>query len=217
MAVLKASTRDELGTRKARRLRESGKIPAIIYGHGEAAQAVALHEHEVQLAIVHGQRLLEIDLGGAKENVLIKEVQYDTLGQEILHVDLTRVSLDERVEVTVPIVLRGTPAGAAEGGVLQQSAAEVRIECLVTAIPEEVRASVNDMGIGDALHMSDLELPEGAALLVEPDTVVCTVIVIAEEVEEAPEAEAEAAEPEVLGEKKEEEGEAKDEGEKSSK
>lgn len=212
MAVIKADARDEIGTRNARRLREQGKIPAIIYGHGEESQAVTLSEHEIELAVLHGERLLEVDLGDAKQNVLIKELQYDTFGQELLHVDLTRVSLDERVEVTVPIVLRGTPAGAAEDGVLQQSAAEVRIECVVTAIPDEVRAAVGDLQIGDALHMSDLELPEGATLLEEPETVICTVVVIAEEVVEEAEEEPGEGEPEVIGEKKEPEDEA--EGEK---
>lgn len=212
MAVIKADARDEFGTRNARRLREQGKIPAIIYGHGEQAQAVTLSEHEIELAVLHGERLLEVNLGNAKQNVLIKELQYDTFGQEILHVDLARVSLDERVEVTVPIVLRGTPAGAAEDGVLQQSTAEVRIECVVTAIPDEVRAAVGDLQIGDALHMSDLELPEGATLLEPPETVICTVVVIAEEVVEEAEEEPGEGEPEVIGEKKEPEDEA--EGEK---
>ena len=214
MAVIRADARDEIGTRNARRLREQGKIPAIIYGHGEAPQAVTLSEHEIELAILHGDRLLEVDLGSTKQNVLIKELQYDTFGQEILHVDLTRVDLDERVEVTVPIVLRGTPAGAAEEGVLQQLAAEIRVECVVTAIPDEIRVAVGELQIGDSISMSELELPDGATLLEEPEALVCNVVVIAEEVVvEEGEEEAAEGEPEVIGEKKEpEEDEA--EGEK---
>jgi len=212
---LKATPRSELGTRKARVLRKQGLIPAVIYGHGKDCLSVTLNEHDFGRALHHGERLLEIDLEGQTENVLIKDVQYDTYGQVVLHVDLTRVRLDERVEVTVPIVLRGTPAGAADGGVLQQSTAEARIECVVTAIPEDLRLQVNDLNVADSLTMADLELPEGATLLDEPDTTICTVIVIAEE-EEAPaeEEEAVAAEPEVIGEKKEEGEEA--EGEQAS-
>lgn len=213
MAVIKADARDEFGTRNAKRLREQGKIPAIIYGHGEPAQAVTLSEREIELAVLHGERLLEVDLGNAKQNVLIKELQYDTFGQEILHVDLTRVSLDERVEVTVPIVLRGTPAGAAEEGVLQQLAPEVRVECVVTAIPDEIRVAVGELQIGDAIHMSELELPDGATLLEEPETLVCNVVLIAEEVVvEEGEEEPGEGEPEVIGEKVEPQDEA--EGEK---
>ncbi len=119
MAVLKATKREEIGTRQVRRLREQGLIPAVIYGHGEGAVSVTLNEHEVELAIQHGERLLEIEFEGKMHNVLIKEVQWETYGQEVIHVDLARVDLDERVEVTIKIVLKGTPAGASEGGVLQ--------------------------------------------------------------------------------------------------
>ena len=203
MAVLKATPRSELGTRKVRRLRGQGLIPGIIYGHGQDAQSVTLNRHDVDLAILHGERLLEIELDRKKQNVLLKEVQYDTFGQEVLHVDMARVSLDERVEVTVPIVLRGIPAGVNEGGTLQQTMAEVRIECVVTAIPEEIRVSVAGMQVNDSLHARDLPLPEGAVLPDDPDTVVCSVTVLVE-VEEKVEGEAApgAPEPEVIGEKK---------------
>ena len=205
MAVLKASKRSEIGSRKVQRLRKMGDIPCIIYGHGLDPQPVSLKKHDVELAILHGERVLELDVEGKKENVLIKEVQYDTFGHKILHMDLARVSLDERVEITVPIVLRGTPAGAKEGGVLTQTASDVTIECLVTAIPEEIRVTVNDMNINDVIHMQDLELPEGATLISDGDGVVCSVAVVAEEPEAPAEAEAEkAAEPEIIGEKPEE-------------
>ena len=204
-AQLKATPRNELGTRKARAIRKQGLIPCVIYGHGKDCLSVTLSEHDFGVAMLHGERLLEIDLEGQTENVLIKDVQWDTYGQVVLHVDLSRVNLDERVEVTVPIVLRGTPAGAADGGVLQQSTSEVRIECIVTGIPEDIRIQVNDLNVGDSLTMGDLELPEGATLLDEPDTTICSVIVIAEEEEAPAEEEGETtAEPEVIGEKKEE-------------
>ncbi len=213
MARLKAKSRSETGTRRARVLRSGGKIPAVIYGHGIEAQPITLDAHEVELAVMHGERFLEVVLDGKKQNALIKEVQYDTFGQDILHVDLARVSLHERVEVTVPIVLRGTPAGVNEGGVLQQIAAEVGVECEVSAIPEEITVPVTELNIGDSLSMGDLPLPENTKLTKDPEGVVCTVSVVAEK-EEAPEEEAaeEAAEPEVIGAKPEEE---KPEGEQT--
>ena len=153
----------------------------------------------MDLAIHHGERILEIALGRKKENVLIKDVQWDTFGQEPLHLDLSRVDLDERVQVTVPIVLRGTPAGAEDGGVLQQSTAEVQIEVAVRDMPDEIRLSVNQLAVGDTLMMSDLELPGGATLVSNAETRICSLIVVAEEVEpEAPEGE-EPAGPEVIG------------------
>ncbi len=205
MALLKVTKRTEVGSRKVRPLRKQGLIPGVIYGHGEEVLSVTLNEHDVDLAIHHGERLLELDLEGKKENVLIKDVQYDTFGQHVLHVDLTRVSLDERVEVTIPIVLRGTPAGAVEGGVLQQAHNEIHIECLVTAIPEDIKVSVNELNINDSIHASDVELPQGAKLLDDPEMLICSVSVIAEEIPAEEVEEEAAAEPEVIGEKKEEE------------
>lgn len=206
MAVLKATKRSEVGTRKSRALRAGGQIPAVLYGHGQESLSVALNEHEVDVAIHHGARLLEVELDGAIHNVLIKAVQWDTFGKECIHVDLTRVDLDERVTVTVPVVLRGSPIGVNDGGMLQQSLAELSIECAVRAIPDDVHVLINDMKIGDSLHVSDLELPAGAVLVSDADAQVCAVVVVEEElVEEAEPVEGEAASPEVIGEKKEEE------------
>ena len=207
--VLKATKRTESGTRKARALRKDGLLPAVLYGHGEGTVTITLHEHELELALLHGERLLEIKLGGKSQNALIKDIQYDTWGQKILHVDLTRVSLDELVTVTVKITLVGTPAGVDEGGSLQQALPSAEIQCRVDQIPEEIRVQVNSLNIDDAFHLSDLELPEGSELLTDPETLVCNVIMIAEEVEAEEAEEAEEGEggdePEVIGAKPEDE------------
>ena len=128
MAVLKATRRGGSGTRDARELRKQGLTPCVIYGHGKENIPVAMNEHDLDLAIHHGERLLAVDVEGKTENVLIKDTQYDTFGHVLLHVDLTRVNLDERVVVTVPVVLRGTPDGVSAGGVLQQISSEVTVE-----------------------------------------------------------------------------------------
>lgn len=211
--LLKASKRTQKGTHQARHLRKQGQVPGIIYGHGETPVPVSLDKHEVDLAIKHGERVLEINIDGASQHCLIKEVQWDIYAVDVLHVDLYRVSLDERVEVTVPIVLRGTPAGAADGGVLQQIVADLAIECLVTAIPEDIRASVVAMKIGDVLRMKDLKLPEGAVVKLDPEAIIASIIQIAEEVA-APAAAEGAAEPEVIGRAKEEDEEGAEEAKK---
>ncbi len=209
MALLEANIRSNVGTRDSRILRADGLIPCIIYGHGEDPVAISLSEAELSLAVHHRQRLLEIKIKGKrkKQNVLIKELQWDTFAYHILHADLTRVDLDEKVTVTVPIVLRGTPAGASENGVLQQWALEVRVECLVRAIPEDIRVLVTDMKVGESLLMKDLELAEGAKLLSDPEARVCSVEVIQEEAPAEAEGEAAAAQPEVIGEKTEDQTE----------
>lgn len=204
MAELKAVKRQQMGTKSVRRLRSQGEIPGIVYGHGQAPLAIGVSVKDLEAAINHHERLLEVDVEGEKINALIKEVQYDALGNNILHVDLTRVDLDELVEVTVPILLRGTPAGAADNGVLQQVMARVKISVKVRAIPDDIRHSVAEMKVGDVLLAKQLVLPEGATLKTDPDLVVANVRVIAEEVA-APAAEGETAEPEVIGAKKEEE------------
>ena len=205
MALLKLNKRDELGTRPSRRLRSQGLVPAIVYGHGEANVPVSVQAHDIELAVQHGEQLIQADVDGQQENFLIKDVQYDYTGLHILHVDLTRVSLDERVTVTVSVVLRGTPVGVeTEDGVLTQHLDELECECLVTEIPEELRVSVNELHVDEVLRVADMELPEGLLVRVDPETPVASVSVVAEEEAVAAE-EVEEAEPEVVGEKKEEE------------
>jgi len=204
MALLKVLKREAKGSRKAHKLRAGGEVPGILYGHGEQTVAITLNQHDITEAIRHGERLMELVLDGKNQNVLVKEVQYDTLGKELLHIDLARVDLDERVRVTVPIVLRGTPAGIANEGVLMQNADEVTIEVAVRLIPDEIRVMVTHLNVNDVIHMRELTLPEGAKLLSDPDAMVCSVNVITEEVAPAEVAEA-AAEPEVLTERKEKE------------
>ncbi len=203
---LRIAKREELGTRRCRQLREQGLVPGIIYGHGEENLCVSVPAHDIEGAISRGERLLKAELDRKQENLLIKAVQYDHLGNRVIHVDLTRVSLDERVEVTVPIVLRGTPAGVeSEDGVLRQHLNEMEIECLVTAIPEELRVQVTGLHVGDALRVADLELPDGVTVSEDGETVVASVAVMAEEEVPVEEAEEAVAEPEVIGEKAEEE------------
>ena len=201
-ATVTAQPRSELGSRENKRLRDKGFIPGVIYGHKEAVVPVTLPKKEVVGYLDKGAHVFDIAMGGKSEKVLVKEVQYDHLGMEVLHVDFARVSLDERVEVTVPLELKGEPKGEAEGGVLQQIVAELEIECLVTEIPDAIRHNVSEMALGDVVHIKDLKLPPGVKALQDEDLIVATVKEIAEEAPaEAPEG---SAEPEVIGRKPEE-------------
>ena len=203
-ANVTAKPRSELGSRANKRLRDAGMLPGVIYGHKEAVVPVTLPKKEVAGHLDRGAHVFDIAMDGKSEKVLVKEVQYDHLGLEILHVDFARVSLDERVEVTVPLELKGEPKGEADGGVLQQIVAELELECLVTEIPDAIRHNVAEMALGDVLHIKDLKLPPGVKALQDEDLVVAQVKTIEEEVAAAP-AEEGAAEPEVIGRKAEEE------------
>lgn len=195
--TLKADKRDPHGKRQARQLREAGKIPAIIYGHGESPEAVSLDRHEFKVALAHGARTLELSVGGKKTSYLIKEVQYDHLGAIPIHVDLMRVDLTEKVRVRVGIELRGTPKGISEGGVLDQMMADLEVECIVTAIPETLHPFVTHLHLNDSLLVKDLVLPAGVTAVAGPDERVAMVREAAAHVGEAETTEAGEATPQV--------------------
>ena len=204
-AQVSAEVRSELGSRANRRLRSAGKLPGVIYGHKEAIVPVTLPRKEVVKHLDHGTHLFDLTLDGKSEKVLIKDVQYDHLGMEVLHVDFARVSLDEKVEVTIQLELKGEPKGEADGGVLTQLVQELELECLVTDIPDIIRHNVSEMGLDSDLLVKDLKLPPGVRCLQDEDLVLAQVREIKEE-EEAPAAEGESAEPEVIGRKADDEG-----------
>ena len=198
-----AEPRAGLGSRANKRLRDTGKVPGVVYGHKEAVVPVSLPKKELVNHLNHGAHVFDLSLDGKAEKVLVKEVQYDHLGIEVIHIDFARVSADERVEVTVPLELKGTPAGEADGGVLQQIMAELEVECLVTDIPSAIVHNVSEMKLDDVLHISDLKLPPGVKALQDADQLVAQVKTIEEEAA-TPAADEGAAEPEVIGRKPEE-------------
>jgi large subunit ribosomal protein L25 len=195
-----------MGTKFTRRLRQTGELPAIIYGHGETPEPISLNAHEVKLALGHRTHLLKVEMDGNTRQYLIKDVQFDHLQHEPIHVDLARVDLNERVKVKVGIELRGTPKGLGHGGILEQLLADIEVECLVTEIPEMIRPNVAHLHLGDTLHVKELIVPPGVKVLADPEGIVASVRVLAAEVPVAAPAEGEAAptQPEVIGRGKEE-------------
>jgi large subunit ribosomal protein L25 len=209
-AQITVKTRAQLGTRANKRLRGTGFIPGVIYGHKEAVVPVTLPKKEVENHLHHGTHLFDLAMDGKSEKVLVKEVQYDHLGIDVIHVDFARVSLDERVEVTIAIELKGEPK--AEGDVpaaLTQVINELELECLVTEIPDVIRVNVSEMKLDDVIHIKDLKLPAGVKCKQDEDLIVVTFKEIKEEA--ATPAEGETAEPEVIG-RKPEDAEAAAEG-----
>lgn len=199
-AAVNVKSRSELGSRANKRLRDLGFIPGVIYGHKEAVVPVTLPKKEVVGHLDRGAHLFDLNFDGKSEKVLVKEVQYDHLGAEVIHVDFARVSLDEKVKVTVRIELKGTPKGEADGGVLQQVLPTLEIECLVTEIPDAIRHIVTELALNEVLHVRDLKLPPGVRAIQDPDLIVATVREIVEAAATEP-AEGEAAEPELIGRK----------------
>ena len=204
--LLKAKRRDVSGTRHCRRLRRQGAIPAVVYGHGFENIMVVISEEELLPVLQAGARVVTLDLGGTRENVLIREVQHSSLGDSILHVDLARVSLDERITVSVSVRLKGTPVGMKEGGIVDQPLRQLEIETLATQIPDALELDISPLAVGEALLVKDVPVPPGVKVLNDPSLIVASVMALAaEEVVVAPVGE--VAEPELIRKERKEEEE----------
>ncbi|MCG8650966.1 MAG: 50S ribosomal protein L25 [Pirellulales bacterium] len=169
--VLQVEKREQTGSAATRRLRRNGNVPAVLYGHGEENQHLAVPAAQVKMVARNRTKMVEL-AGAIKDTALVSEMQWDPLGIEVLHLDLQRVNVKEKVEVTVAIHVHGDPAGVREGGVFVENVHEVQIRCSAGAIPEGVGLGVNDLHLGQNKTAADLELPEGVELVTPTDTVV---------------------------------------------
>jgi len=202
--VLQTKPRQSRGSKNARRTRKTGMVPGILYGHGEATLSVTLARDDLAKAIKHGARVVDLDQSGKLEKVLIREIQWDPLGHDILHVDFARVAADERITIDVRLELRGTAPGVTAGGSLDQPLHNLEIECLAISVPESIRVNIGELQIEDVIHVRDLVLPPGVTTKIDPDAVVVQVrppVVEAEAPAAAAAATPEQAEPEVIGRK----------------
>jgi len=197
---LKAEVRERTGSKATAKLRRQGRIPAIVYGHKQEPVAIWLDAHDFVEELHHGRRLLDVQIDKKPQKVIVKDLQYDYLGKDVIHADLMRVDVTETVTVTVPIELKGTAKGTEEGGIIEVHRDHLEVECKVTDIPESIVVSVKDLDVGDVLHARDIELPDGIRLVSDPETlmVACSLVVVAKTTEELEE-EVPAA-PEVIGE-----------------
>ena len=159
--TLNVEKREQTGSLRMKRLRQSGQIPAVLYGHGEETVMLAVSEKELNRAINRGSYIVELE-GATKESALIKDVQWDAFGSRVLHIDLSRVDKSEKVEVTLPIVLKGDPAGTKEGGMVNFTQHSITINCPVTLIPDKIEFNVSTLALNQIFHVSDVPLPEGA-------------------------------------------------------
>lgn len=201
--VLNVQIRHTRGKHRARQLRKEGIVPAVLYGHGKETVALSVPAEALDTAIRHGSHVVKL-VGEVQEQALLRELQWDTWGANVVHVDFARVSAHEKVEIEVEVELRGEAPGHKEGGTVDQLLHRVLLECRATAIPEKVEVNINELNLGESITAGELELPEAAELLTESDAVVVQCVERALEPEEA-EGEGEEAEPEIIGRKKEEE------------
>ncbi|MFP3869389.1 MAG: 50S ribosomal protein L25/general stress protein Ctc [Syntrophobacteria bacterium] len=211
VSALKAQLREKTGKGVARSLRRQGFIPAVFYGPGVEPVPLAFSSKDLDRLFGGGSgEYLLIDLNiengesTQKHRAMIKEVQTDPVKQNILHIDLYGISMDKKITVEVPITLTGVSLGVTEGGILQQVRRTIEISCLPGRIPEALKVDMSNLGIGESVHVSDLDVPTGIELLAEEHLTIASVV---------PPARAEEIEPEILeaGEEVEEAAEVTEE------
>jgi len=214
-AQLTATPRTGTGKGVARKMRAAGQIPGIIYGHAREPQALAINTRDFEKLLEHisaESTVIELAVGGKTSRTLIREIQRHPFKREYLHVDFQELVAGETVSVRIPIVLVGIPEGVRlEGGVMDQTLRDLEIEVDPVNMPNHIDVNVENMKIGESVHVSDLTLPPGVTAITEGDTTIVVVSAPRAVIEEAaaPAAEgaevAPAAEPEVIRAKKTEE------------
>lgn len=211
-----AQERSDYGRKASRTFRKEGLLPANIYGLGKENLTVTVNTKEFTRIFMAGHRIFTLEVGDGKEQSVVKEVQYDNLGSEVIHVDFTRIDITQKITLDVGVELIGTVAS----GMLQFPMKEVKVESLPAGFPASISINVIELKIGDVIRIEDLEVPDGCVFVDDPDALVLQVVAPIEEVEEEAVEEvgeeADGAEPEVIGkpqEDGEEEGDAEDSGE----
>jgi len=211
---LKAEPRTNVGRSAVRKLRARGLIPAVIYGGKNEPQALQVAAREINNMMSHASGenvLVELEIAGegSTRTALVQEVQHSPVGGEIRHVDFHAISMDQMIQAEVPLEATGTAVGVKTfGGLLEQSLRVLAIECLPADLPDRITVDVSQLNIGDSIHVRGIQLPSGVTAKAQPDLTAFSVVApVVEEEPVAAEAEAAAAGPEVITEKKEE-GEA---------
>jgi large subunit ribosomal protein L25 len=210
--TLTASERSERGTRAARRLRREGLVPGVVYGGTDGdTTSFKVSSRELRQVLVDGSALIDLEVGGKKRPVIVKDQQLHPVRGEVVHIDLLEVRLDEKIQTTVSIHIEGVEEapGIKEGGVLEHVTHQLNIEALPTAIPDYVTVDVSGMEIAATMSLSEITAPEGVTFLDDPEETIIATVVVPTEVEE-PEIEEET---ELVGEEIEGEEVPAEEGE----
>jgi large subunit ribosomal protein L25 len=214
-ASLGASPRAGTGKGSARKLRATGRVPAVIYGHGEATRLLSMDAHELSVLFSRirvESTVIDVTIEGEPVPVkaLVREVQKHVVRDEFLHVDLYQIHAGERITVEISLRLVGAAPGVKAGGLLQQALSQLEVRCLPDSIPDVIEVDISALEIGDSIHVGEITAPAGVEVLVDADRTVCSVQPPA--VEAVPETVAEPAaeastEPEVIAKGKTDEDE----------
>lgn len=166
---LKAEPRSAIGTKHMRRARAEGKVPAVLYGKGKENLNLSVPRRDLEQLVKAAFHVLELDIGGKKEHALIRGLQRDNLRDDLLHIDLLRVDIKDKVRLVVPFTFLGTPKGASNGGLLEIMQSGVDINCPAINVPKYITVEVAKLELGDGVRFKEVPLPEGADLLSPPE------------------------------------------------
>ncbi|MCO6043921.1 50S ribosomal protein L25 [Aeoliella sp. ICT_H6.2] len=204
--TLNVKKREKLGTRASDRLRSEGLCPAVLYGHNEPSVSLAVPYEELSTTLRHGAKIVQL-AGDEKGQALLQDLQWDTFGRYVLHADLLRVAAGERVHVEIPVEAKGQAPGEDEGGMMTWVNHSVEIEVTPANVPEKLHIDLANVHLGDTVTASAvIDLPEGAKLLTDADRVLLNCVApLAEEPEEEEALGTTGAEPELVGQKPEDE------------
>jgi large subunit ribosomal protein L25 len=228
--LLKATVRESFGKSASKHLRKEGTVPGVVYKGGKVGVNIQVDENDLWHALhteAGENAIITMDISDGEKplqkTVIVKELQTHPLNEKFLHVDFHEISLKEKLKVNVPIAVKGESVGVKEDeGVLAQLLWEIEVECLPTEIPEHIDIHVDELRIGDAIHIKDIAAPQGVALMGDPEQIVVTVNPPKAEEElveeEVPGEEAGEVEPEVIkkGKKEEEEVPGEEAGEEKA-
>lgn len=211
---LSVQQREETGNGPARRLRAQGLIPGVTYGKGKDATPLSIRLEDLKTAMAHGHNVvLELDFGKkgkgrskASRYAVVKQLQFHPTKRQLLHVDLHEVDLAQEIEALVTVEAVGTPAGVADGGIIEWERREVTVRALPGDIPPTLELDVSGLLIGHHLTVESLSAPEGVTIIDDPEAMIVTLVPprvehepAAEELEEEGVLEEEVTEPEVIG------------------
>ena len=201
-ASLNATVRTDTGKGAARKIRQAGDIPCVIYGHGREPQSLTINARETERLLQRistSSTVIDLALDGKTARTLIREVQRHPFKKQIMHIDFQELVAGETISVRCPIVYVGTPEGVRlEGGVLDQIMHELHIEVDPSSIPGHIDVDVSTLKMGKSLHVSDLTMPAGVKVMDDPGSTVCVVAAPKVAVEDQPVAADGAAEPELI-------------------
>ncbi len=178
--------RNEVGTNASHRSRENGYVPAIIYGRDMNSLPLEINSNEVENFIRNygNGGLIGLNIGGVDYTVFIKEVQKDPITSKIIHVDFQQVSQNERINITIPIVLKGKALVERSGSIVQQQLRDLEIECLAGSIPQSLEVDISSFRPGDTIKVADMEFGQEISIIHDPESVVASVAFIKDRIEE---------------------------------